>query len=225
MDPTKSNGEWSASEIKMVKSFIASYDDNNNSYADDMNKRHNDIVNEVQIMFPYKEKHQVIRLYVDLMVEMIQSGIGDGSYHSAAVRRDLVNNNFEIPVEDPTMDSMRVAQEAPHRQPTPQMERPHNTMFWTKAEHSYADDMNKRHNDIISEVQAMFPSKEKHQVILLYVDLMVEMMQSSTGGSSYPSMAPSRGLVNNNFEIPVEADATMDNMMVTQEAPRRHPTP
>jgi len=145
MDPIKSNGEWSASEIHIVKSLIARYD-GNNSYVGDMNKKHNDIVNEIQTMFPMKEKHQVIHLYVDLMVEMMQSGTGDGSYHSTTTSRYLVNN-FEIS-EDSTMDNMgmllgyptmeigvmRMAQEVPRRQPTPRMERAH-TRFWTKAEH------------------------------------------------------------------------------------------
>ena len=62
MDPIKSNGEWSASEIQIVKSLIARYNANN-SYVGDMNKKNNDIVNEIQAMFPLKAKHQVIRLY------------------------------------------------------------------------------------------------------------------------------------------------------------------
>ncbi|RCV20450.1 hypothetical protein SETIT_4G056600v2 [Setaria italica] len=148
MDSTKSNGEWSASEINMVKSLIARYNANN-SYADDMNKKHDNIVNEIQAMFPMKEKHQAISLYVDLVVQMMQSGTGDGSVqHSVAASGDLVSNNFEIQVEDPPMDNMdmllgyptmdigalRVAREVPRRQPTPRMARLH-TRFWTKAEH------------------------------------------------------------------------------------------
>ncbi|OEL34593.1 hypothetical protein BAE44_0004389 [Dichanthelium oligosanthes] len=84
-------------------------------------------------MFPSKEKYQVILLYIDLMVEIMPSGTNDGSYPSAAASRGLVNNNFEVPVKNPTMNMM-VAQEAPLRQPTPQMERPY-TKFWTRAEH------------------------------------------------------------------------------------------
>jgi hypothetical protein len=57
MDP-KFKGEWSASEIKMVKSLIAK-DNANNNGACDMNKKHNQIVDELQAMFPSKEKHQV----------------------------------------------------------------------------------------------------------------------------------------------------------------------
>ena len=55
MDP-KFNGEWSASEIKMVKSLIAR-DNTNNNYASDMSKKHNQIMDELQAMFPSKEKH------------------------------------------------------------------------------------------------------------------------------------------------------------------------
>ena len=64
MDP-KFKGEWSASEIKIVKSLIAR-DNANNNYASDMNKKHNQIVDELQAMFPSKEKHQVTNLYVDV---------------------------------------------------------------------------------------------------------------------------------------------------------------
>ena len=45
MDP-KFKGEWSASETKMVKSLIAR-DITNNNYASDMNKKHNQIVDEL----------------------------------------------------------------------------------------------------------------------------------------------------------------------------------
>jgi hypothetical protein len=70
-----------------------------------MSKKHSNIVHEIQTMFPIKEKHQVIHLYVDLMVEMIPSGTGDGSYHSATTSSNLVNN-FEIPLEDFAMDNI-----------------------------------------------------------------------------------------------------------------------
>ena len=45
MDP-KFKGDWSASEIKMVKSLIA-WDNANNKFASDMNKKHNQIVDEL----------------------------------------------------------------------------------------------------------------------------------------------------------------------------------
>ena len=93
MDSTMSNGEWSTSEINMARSLIARFN-TNNIVSGGMNKKHNDIVNEIQTMFPMKEKHQVIHLYVDLMVEMMQSGTGDGSYHSTTTSRYLVNNHY-----------------------------------------------------------------------------------------------------------------------------------
>ncbi|RLM97771.1 hypothetical protein C2845_PM06G07380 [Panicum miliaceum] len=68
MDP-KFNGEWSAFEISMVKSLIASHNANND-YANDTNQKHNNIVNQLQAWFPLKEKRQVIKLYVELVVEM-----------------------------------------------------------------------------------------------------------------------------------------------------------
>jgi len=52
MDPNF-NGVWSASEIDMVKSFIASY----NTYTNDTNKMHNDIDDELQARFPSKERN------------------------------------------------------------------------------------------------------------------------------------------------------------------------
>jgi hypothetical protein len=64
MDP-KFKGEWSAFEIEMVKSLIAK-DNANSNGASDMNKKHNQIVDELQAMFPSKEKHQVTNLYVDV---------------------------------------------------------------------------------------------------------------------------------------------------------------
>jgi hypothetical protein len=147
MDPTQSNGVWSASEINMVKSLIARYN-SDNSFTNDIYKKHNDIVNEVHATFPLKEKHQIICLYANLVMEMMQSGISDGSNHSTVTSRQLLNNNIEIPVEDPTMDNMdmlfgsptmeigatRVAQEVPLRKPTSQMEKK-NIGFWTKPEH------------------------------------------------------------------------------------------
>ncbi|XP_066373333.1 uncharacterized protein [Miscanthus floridulus] len=67
MDPNF--GEWNAYEIMMAKDLIASHNSNNN-YAYKMYKKHTDIVDVLQARFPTKGKHQVINLYVDLMVEM-----------------------------------------------------------------------------------------------------------------------------------------------------------
>ncbi|RLN29082.1 uncharacterized protein C2845_PM05G12170 [Panicum miliaceum] len=120
MDP-KFNGEWSASEIGMVKSLIASYNTSNN-YTNDMNKKHNYIVNQLQSWFPLKEKRQ-----------------DQSTYQSMVAINNLVNGNYGLPVEDPTMDNMnmplasligkkpeatRVVEEAPQSQVIiPQQER------------------------------------------------------------------------------------------------------
>ncbi|PUZ63993.1 hypothetical protein GQ55_3G109200 [Panicum hallii var. hallii] len=149
MDP-KFNGEWSVSEIGMVKSLIASHNTSNN-YTNDINKKHNDIVNQLQAWFPLKEKCQVIKLYVELVVEMMQPG--QSGYQSMVAINSLVNDNYGIPVEDPTMDNMnikmplasliakkheatRMVEEAPQRQVIiPQQERRQKGRFWTKHEH------------------------------------------------------------------------------------------
>ena len=70
MDPN--SGEWNAYEIMMAKDLIASHNSNNN-YAYKMYKKHTDIVDVLQARFPTKGKHQVINLYVDIMVEMLQT--------------------------------------------------------------------------------------------------------------------------------------------------------
>ena len=147
MDP-KFNGEWSAFEIKMVKSLIASHNPNN--YADDTNRKHNSIVNQLQAWFPLKEKHQVIKLYVELVVEMTMQAGQIGNQSMVAIN-NLVNNNYGIAVEDPTMDNMdmsrasltgkkleatRMVEEVPHQQVIiPQQERRQKGRLWTKLEH------------------------------------------------------------------------------------------
>ncbi|CAN6214906.1 unnamed protein product [Urochloa humidicola] len=139
MDSAKSNVEWSASEINMVKSVITRYHANND-YTNYMNKKHSDIVDEVLTIFPMKEKHQAIGLYINIMVEMMQSGTSGGSTNFATMSGDLVNNNFEIPMEDPTTDMLlghptmemgapRVAQVVSRRHPAPRMERPRMRLF------------------------------------------------------------------------------------------------
>jgi len=55
MDPNF-NGVWSASEIDMVKLFIASHN-TYNTYTNDTNNKHNDIVDELQARFPSKERN------------------------------------------------------------------------------------------------------------------------------------------------------------------------
>jgi hypothetical protein len=64
------------------------------------------------------------------------------------------------------------------------------------------------HNDIVDELQARFPSKERNQVIQLYVHLVVEM---NTMQSNNQQVLVSNALVNDNFGAPTE-DTYMDNM-------------
>ena len=133
----------------MAKSLIASHNASNNS-ANDMNKKHNNIVNQLQAWFPSKEKHQVIKLYVELVVEMMRQPGQSGNQSMVAVN-NLVNDNYGIPVEDSTMnnmnmplasltgkkpEAMRVVEEAPQRQVIiPQQERRHKRLCWTTEEH------------------------------------------------------------------------------------------
>jgi len=145
MDP-KFKGEWSASEIKMVKSLIAK-DNTNNNYASDMNKKHNQIVDELQAMFPSKEKHQVTNLYIDVMVEMMQT-LQSGNQHVEA-SSNLMNQPFGVFLGDPSMGNMeafdgyqkvemfgtRSVKETPWRKPTPRKETQHTRRFWTIDEH------------------------------------------------------------------------------------------
>ena len=67
------------------------------------------------------------------------------------------------------------------------------------------DDQNKKHNDIVDALHALFPSKTMQQVIELYVDLAVEMHMMKwreeshvTGGSTH-NVCTVRDLVNGNF--------------------------
>ncbi|CAL5012515.1 unnamed protein product [Urochloa decumbens] len=145
MDP-KFNGQWSAYEITMAKSVITSYNPDNN-YADETNEKHNAIVNHLQAYFPWKERSQVTGLYIQLVVEMVQA-MQTGNQMVAI--NNLVNENFEIQVEDPPMasmdvllpnqtdkmpEAMRMMQEAPQQQLIiPYQEGQNNTGIWTNAE-------------------------------------------------------------------------------------------
>ncbi|CAL5002092.1 unnamed protein product [Urochloa decumbens] len=147
MDPNF-NGEWSAYEIMKAKSVITSYN-LDNKYADETNKKHNAIMNDLQAYFPWKERSKVIDLYIQLVVEMVQ-GIQSRN-HSIVAINNLMNENFKIQVEDPPMDSMdillpnqadnmpeamRMMEEAPQLQVIiPHQEGQNNIGFWTKVEH------------------------------------------------------------------------------------------
>ncbi|CAL5043368.1 unnamed protein product [Urochloa decumbens] len=142
------NREWTNSEIQTVKSLIARHN-TNNSYANNMNKKHTGIVSELQAMFPLKEKHQVTNLYFELMLEMVQT-MQNGNQHVAA-SNNLMNHNFGMTVEledlaignmevqygslVKDMGSMRKGEEVPHTQPTPWREMQCTGRSWTKDEH------------------------------------------------------------------------------------------
>ncbi|CAN6201836.1 unnamed protein product [Urochloa humidicola] len=145
MDP-RFNREWSAFEIQTVKSLIARHN-NNKNYITNMTKRHSDIIDELQAMFPLKERHQVINLYIELMVEMMQP-MQSGNQHVAA-SNNLMNENFGMTMEDPAIENMEVLfgslmmdmgamrneVEGPQRHPSPRKQRQHTRRFWTKEEH------------------------------------------------------------------------------------------
>nr|CAB3463885.1 unnamed protein product [Digitaria exilis] len=140
MDP-KVNGEWSDSEIRMAKSIIASHNANN-IYANDMYKKHNHIVSDLRARFPRKTKHEVIKLYVDLVVKIIEPAQSGNQY--------VVTFN-DSPVEDPTMNNInmlpayntnkepeviKMVEEVPQKKVTiPQKNVELNGRFWTTEEH------------------------------------------------------------------------------------------
>ncbi|KAF8725839.1 hypothetical protein HU200_020400 [Digitaria exilis] len=151
MDPMF-NAEWSASEIKLMKAIIA-YHDANNSYANGTSKKGtDDILDELQARFSWKEKHQVTDLYVELVVEMMQAKPNDDNQPMKATS-DLVNDNFGLHVEDPAIEdsmdvslgylmndteSMRMVEKAPRRQVAaiPREKRQNkDRTFWTMQEH------------------------------------------------------------------------------------------
>ena len=140
------SGEWNASEIMMAKDLIASHNTNNN-YAYNMYKKHTDnIVDVLQARFPTKGKHQVINLYVDLMVEMLQTMLSND--HHATSSSNLVHEESKMSLDVLAMESMdmlggypvesgakRKAEEAPCRQLAPPTKRQRPVKFWTKEEH------------------------------------------------------------------------------------------
>ena len=143
MDPNF-NGVWSASEIDMVKSFIASHN-TNNTYTNDTNKMHNDIVDEIQARFPSKERNRVIQLYVHLVVEM---NTMQSNNQQVVVSNALVNDNFGTPTEDTNMDNMfhgyilddveamKMVEEPPHRlNVVPKKKRQNPVIAWSHDEH------------------------------------------------------------------------------------------
>jgi hypothetical protein len=142
MDPNF-NGVWSASEIDMAMSFIASHN-TNNTYTNDTNKKHSDIVDELQARFPGKEKHQVVQLYVHLVVEM---NTMRSNNQQVVVSNALVNGNFGMPMEDTNMDmfhgyilddveAMKMVEEPLHKlNVVPKKKRQTPVIAWSHDEH------------------------------------------------------------------------------------------
>jgi hypothetical protein len=135
MDP-KFKGEWSASEIMMMKSLVSWL----NTSSSNMNNKHAKIVDELQAWFPWKEKRQISDLYANLMVEMMRT-----KNQCAATSSNQQTHNFAMSVEDPAIDNINVlrsydteemgdmsqAKEVPQKQPAPRKEK----QFWTPDEH------------------------------------------------------------------------------------------
>ncbi|CAN6173962.1 unnamed protein product [Urochloa humidicola] len=134
---SSSEGEWSASEIMVMKSVIAGRNTTTNNNID--------VVEELHARFPGKEKRQVTDLYVNLLVEMIES-----SNQHVAARTSHMIDNIAMSVEDSAMDNLDMlrgclmeeetgamgpAEEAPWSKSAPQKERPHNKGFWSMEEH------------------------------------------------------------------------------------------
>ena len=98
-------------------------------------------------MLPNKEKHQVINLYVDVMVEMRQT-LQSGNQPLEA-SSNLMNQPFGVFLGDPSMGNMeafdgyqkvemsvmRNVKETPWRKPTPQKDSQHTRRFWIADEH------------------------------------------------------------------------------------------
>ncbi|KAJ1261569.1 hypothetical protein BS78_09G040100 [Paspalum vaginatum] len=123
MDPMFS-GEWSASEIQMAKSIIFACQHTINNSIDDPNKKHNDIVGQLQAWFPWKENHKVIDLYLALMAE-IPNTTQSSDPLVVASNELVMDNDFEMPMEEQPQRNVVV----------PQQERQRARRFWTTEEH------------------------------------------------------------------------------------------
>jgi hypothetical protein len=129
----------------MVKSFIASHN-TNNTYTNDTNKNHKDIIDELQARLLGKEKHQVIQLYVHLVDEM---NTMQSNNQQVVVSNALVNDNFGAPMEDTDMDNMdmfhgyilydveamKMVEEPPHKLNTIPKKKRQYPVAWTHEEH------------------------------------------------------------------------------------------
>ncbi|TVU23078.1 hypothetical protein EJB05_32813, partial [Eragrostis curvula] len=102
------NEEWSPSDIAVMKSLIVKHNNIiNDCDSNAMNNKQRDILDVLQTQFPLKEKHQVIDLYLDIVVEIMQCQENSGTRPNAE-GINLVNDNFGISVEDLAMDNMKM---------------------------------------------------------------------------------------------------------------------
>jgi hypothetical protein len=144
MDPNF-NGVWSASEMDMAKSLIPSQI-TNKTYTNDMETKHIDFVDDLQAMFPWKEKHQVTNLYVELLVEIMRAQSNNQHVVPSSV---LVNDNFGMlskPMDNmkviegylmDEMEAMRILEEQPNMLNVIHKKKRHGVKFWTTDEHRY----------------------------------------------------------------------------------------
>ncbi|KAJ1261409.1 hypothetical protein BS78_09G027500 [Paspalum vaginatum] len=115
------NGEWSAFEISVVKSIVASHNTNTeNGYTDNMNKKHTDILDEIQARFPWKDKNQVINLYVELVEQMV-------NMTPSRNQPMMVSNDYEMGNTRLLVPQMHVV--------APRQERSSTRTVWTMEEH------------------------------------------------------------------------------------------
>jgi hypothetical protein len=140
MDP-KFNGDWTANEIETVRSIIASHDAKIR-WSNNRDAMHYGIVEELHARFPRKDKRQVIDLYVDLVVEMVNAIPMSSNQLPMTVSNGHVVDNFEVTVENlgvHNMDEMkaqRMVEEQHHRKVVvPQQDKQRARRFWTLDEH------------------------------------------------------------------------------------------
>uniref|UniRef100_A0A0D9WMF9 SANT domain-containing protein n=1 Tax=Leersia perrieri TaxID=77586 RepID=A0A0D9WMF9_9ORYZ len=88
MDPRFSGMEWTTVEMEQARWIITRLGNSLNASTGNSNgdTRHDRIVRELQSRFPSRTKHQVIDLYVDLVVEMAPQPqlVNQGSDHQHA---------------------------------------------------------------------------------------------------------------------------------------------
>ncbi|XP_047057523.1 myb-like protein H [Lolium rigidum] len=110
MDPTL-NQEWTSSEVVEARSLIATLESNKIIYEvnDDNNKKHNDIVDALHVLFPSKTMQQVTDLYMEEEFPMEEE-------------LPMVENNMMDVLENNIVNDQPVAD-------------PHPGRFWTTEEH------------------------------------------------------------------------------------------